>query len=113
MGNRSRTTAAIRIPAEQVPALPPSGSDRSPAPTTARRFRVRHHVGHPQRDRRCRRQCDAGLESAIRMVIRDSMTVTAERDGADWDGFVSSCADATGYHLWRWRYVFEEAFGHA
>jgi FemAB-related protein (PEP-CTERM system-associated) len=47
------------------------------------------------------------------MVIRDSMTVTAERDGADWDGFVSSRADASGYHLWRWRHVFEEAFGHA
>jgi FemAB-related protein (PEP-CTERM system-associated) len=42
--------------------------------------------------------------------------VTIERAGessqAEWDAFVNAHADATGYHLWRWRRVFARAFGH-
>src|SRR5262245_30161657 len=34
---------------------------------------------------------------------------TAERE---WNDFVTSRADATGYHLWGWRRVFESVFGH-
>lgn len=33
-------------------------------------------------------------------------------DAAAWDAFVSTCADASGYHEWSWRSVFERAFGH-
>ena len=38
--------------------------------------------------------------------------LTAETAGADWDQFVLSRRDASGYHLWGWRRVFENAFGH-
>ena len=31
---------------------------------------------------------------------------------AEWDAFVDTCPDSTGYHLWRWRRVFERTFGH-
>jgi len=36
---------------------------------------------------------------------------TAE-DAVAWDAFVRACPDATGYHEWAWRRVFERAFGH-
>ncbi|MDH4062917.1 MAG: peptidoglycan bridge formation protein FemAB, partial [Acidobacteriota bacterium] len=39
------------------------------------------------------------------------ITLGGERDAADWDAFVESCPEASGYHRWRWRYVFERAFG--
>jgi FemAB-related protein (PEP-CTERM system-associated) len=29
-----------------------------------------------------------------------------------WDAFVASRPDASGYHLWRWRRVFEQGLGH-
>jgi FemAB-related protein (PEP-CTERM system-associated) len=32
--------------------------------------------------------------------------------GAEWDAFVASRSDASAYHQWRWRHVFERAFGH-
>ncbi len=35
-----------------------------------------------------------------------------ETDPAAWDAYVLSRPEATGYHLWRWREVFERAFGH-
>jgi FemAB-related protein (PEP-CTERM system-associated) len=31
---------------------------------------------------------------------------------ADWDGYVGRHPDATGDHLWRWRTVFRDVFGH-
>ena len=31
---------------------------------------------------------------------------------AEWDAFVDACPDSSGYHLWRWRRVFERTFGH-
>jgi FemAB-related protein (PEP-CTERM system-associated) len=31
---------------------------------------------------------------------------------AEWDRFVDEHPDSTGYHLWKWRTVFERAFGH-
>jgi serine/alanine adding enzyme len=33
-------------------------------------------------------------------------------DAARWDDFVEGHPDATGYHLWAWRGIFERAFGH-
>lgn len=30
----------------------------------------------------------------------------------EWDGFVAAHEHATGYHLWRWKAVFEEGLGH-
>lgn len=29
-----------------------------------------------------------------------------------WDGFVAARPDASGYHLWAWRWIFEDVFGH-
>jgi hypothetical protein len=33
-------------------------------------------------------------------------------DARAWDAFVASCSQASGYHLWGWRAVFERAFRH-
>jgi serine/alanine adding enzyme len=30
----------------------------------------------------------------------------------EWDAFVAAHPEATGYHQWAWRGVFEAAFGH-
>ena len=38
--------------------------------------------------------------------------VTAPGDAAAWDAFVTASPDASGYHEWTWRRVFERAFGH-
>ena len=35
-----------------------------------------------------------------------------EADAAAWDAFVLEHAPASGYHLWAWRQVVREAFGH-
>ncbi len=35
------------------------------------------------------------------------------RDTSEWDGFVSSRADASFYHLSAWRTLFEQYFGHS
>ena len=40
------------------------------------------------------------------------MIVTTHATEQEWDAFVEQSADATGYHLWRWRRVMEGAFGH-
>ncbi len=34
------------------------------------------------------------------------------QEQARWDDFVEGHPDATGYHLWAWRGIFERAFGH-
>jgi FemAB-related protein (PEP-CTERM system-associated) len=38
--------------------------------------------------------------------------VTDQVSQAEWDTFVAAHPEATGYHLWAWRGVFEQAFGH-
>ncbi len=38
--------------------------------------------------------------------------VASEADGDAWDQFASRHPDASGYHAWAWRRVFERAFGH-
>jgi serine/alanine adding enzyme len=40
------------------------------------------------------------------------VVVTSEIGQAEWDAFVTMHPAATGYHLWAWRRVFEQAFGH-
>lgn len=38
--------------------------------------------------------------------------VSTDVASPQWNEFVRSRPDATGYHLWEWRNVFERAFGH-
>lgn len=38
--------------------------------------------------------------------------VTSDASEIEWDRFVGSDPNASGYHVWRWRRVFETAFGH-
>ena len=40
------------------------------------------------------------------------MIITTHASEAEWDAFVEQTPDATGYHVWRWRRVMENAFGH-
>ena len=41
-----------------------------------------------------------------------SVAIAADRDSSEWDRSVTEHADASGYHVWAWRGVFERAFGH-
>jgi FemAB-related protein (PEP-CTERM system-associated) len=38
--------------------------------------------------------------------------VVSDPDAREWDDFVCASPEATGYHLWAWRGIFERAFGH-
>ena len=40
------------------------------------------------------------------------MKIVSSLDNRAWDAFVAGRADATGYHAWAWRGIFERAFGH-
>jgi FemAB-related protein (PEP-CTERM system-associated) len=40
------------------------------------------------------------------------VTTAREADEPAWEAFVAARADARSYHRWRWRHVFERAFGH-
>ena len=40
------------------------------------------------------------------------VSIAAGTDAFAWDGYVHRQRGATGYHEWRWRNVFERAFGH-
>ncbi len=42
------------------------------------------------------------------MPVRATVDVSRE----EWDAYVAMRSDASGYHAWRWRQVFERAFGH-
>jgi FemAB-related protein (PEP-CTERM system-associated) len=46
-----------------------------------------------------------------RITIRTS--IERGNDCSEWDRFVDRSPEASGYHLWNWRHVFERAFGHA
>jgi serine/alanine adding enzyme len=41
-----------------------------------------------------------------------SVTTAARGDSGAWEAYVDSRGDAAGYHSWRWRDVFANAFGH-
>lgn len=43
-------------------------------------------------------------------VACDTLDDAGDQPG--WDAYVRAHPDASGYHLWRWRRVFETAFGH-
>lgn len=40
------------------------------------------------------------------------MRITTEISAVQWDAFVDAHPEATAYHGWRWKQVFERAFGH-
>jgi serine/alanine adding enzyme len=40
------------------------------------------------------------------------VVVSNADDEPEWDAFVRAHPGASGYHLWRWRRVFESVFGH-
>src|SRR5690348_10441317 len=44
--------------------------------------------------------------------IQTMLSVCEFTRGDDWDAFVDATPEATGYHLWAWRDVFERALGH-
>jgi FemAB-related protein (PEP-CTERM system-associated) len=41
-----------------------------------------------------------------------SVVVSPATSEQEWDAFVTAHPDASSYHAWRWRSVFERAFGH-
>jgi FemAB-related protein (PEP-CTERM system-associated) len=40
------------------------------------------------------------------------VAVATESDSVDWEAYVASREDASGYHGWAWRRVFQQSFGH-
>ena len=56
------------------------------------------------------------MGSAHAFLALDDQPVTvstaSSADADAWDAFVRSQRDATGYHEWGWRAVFQRAFGH-
>jgi FemAB-related protein (PEP-CTERM system-associated) len=38
--------------------------------------------------------------------------VSTEVDPAEWDAYVEGHPESTGYHLWAWRALFQDVFGH-
>jgi serine/alanine adding enzyme len=47
-----------------------------------------------------------------RAAMPPSLQVTADATEGEWDRFVARHPHASPYHGWRWRQVFERAFGH-
>jgi FemAB-related protein (PEP-CTERM system-associated) len=47
-----------------------------------------------------------------RAAMPPSLQVTADATEGEWDRFVARHPHASPYHGWRWRRVFERAFGH-
>jgi serine/alanine adding enzyme len=41
-----------------------------------------------------------------------AVEITTSASESEWDRFVDAHPGASGYHAWRWRRVFEKAFGH-
>ena len=102
---------------EPVPALPeprarPKTGCAAAAATSSSRFsdddvarrRDRETTRRTSRPRRCPTYGDAPrrVGDIVRLQIA----------AAQWDAFVDAHPEATGYHRWRWREVFERAFGH-
>lgn len=65
---------------------------------------VRAHGG-PDVPQRPLHPTSAG-EQEVRSVVAGPELVDS------WDSYVRSCPDATGYHLWAWKRVFERGLGH-
>lgn len=54
----------------------------------------------------------AVIESPSLSTQHGPLTIDADPSPAEWDAFVNSRTDATGYHRWAWRRVFERGLGH-
>jgi FemAB-related protein (PEP-CTERM system-associated) len=50
--------------------------------------------------------------AAARLTHDLVVSLASDGDGAEWDAYVRSRPDATGYHEWAWRGVIGRAFGH-
>src|SRR5262245_33047533 len=46
------------------------------------------------------------------MLNSPIVSIATQHDAVAWEAFVEARGDATGYHSWRWRKVFSDAFGH-
>lgn len=46
------------------------------------------------------------------MSTSPAISIATLRDAVAWDAYVESRGDSAGYHSWRWRRVFVDAFGH-
>jgi FemAB-related protein (PEP-CTERM system-associated) len=44
--------------------------------------------------------------------VAGAIVVDAGADPAAWDAYVGTHPDASGYHLWAWKSIFEGVFGH-
>ncbi len=52
------------------------------------------------------------VQPKIQTVVSSPAVADADVSAEAWDAYVNARPDATGYHAWRWRKVFEDAFGH-
>jgi FemAB-related protein (PEP-CTERM system-associated) len=52
------------------------------------------------------------MTTTLSAVTAVDVALAGDRESGAWEAFVSSRADAVAYHQWRWRAVFEDAFGH-
>jgi FemAB-related protein (PEP-CTERM system-associated) len=50
--------------------------------------------------------------TANAVILPSTLQVTADVSESEWDRFVSRHPRASAYHVWKWRQVFETAFGH-
>jgi FemAB-related protein (PEP-CTERM system-associated) len=49
---------------------------------------------------------------SIAVATPAALELTTTPTELEWDRFARSHPEASGYHAWKWRRVFEEAFGH-
>jgi FemAB-related protein (PEP-CTERM system-associated) len=52
------------------------------------------------------------LEETRRQTSRGALTLTTDVTPREWDDWVVSRPEASTYHAWRWREIFEQAFPH-
>jgi FemAB-related protein (PEP-CTERM system-associated) len=45
-------------------------------------------------------------------MVPSQVTIRRDVPETEWNAFVEACPSATPYHAWRWRLIFERAFGH-
>jgi len=56
----------------------------------------------------------SAVAAAFRLDAREARVdnVSADVSGEEWDAYVNAHPEASAYHAWTWRHVFEAAFGH-
>ena len=107
-------------------------ADRSAAANTARRFCVRAPMRSFSHDPANAPSLDRGAacpsvplgdavdytwrvataQSVGSRPHRGAVKVSSATSANEWERSSTANPAATGYHLWRWRHVFERAFGH-